>query len=110
MTATFPQRSNSYADVVNRKLPVNIVNDTIDSPLIELTDYLIYINVNDTVEPRKFIKSVTDKYDEKTDISKVSITSTVDTTTAGVNQIKYEYTDSKGLTGHSFLIVIVREG
>lgn len=47
---------------------------------------------------------------KKTDISKVSITSTVDTTTAGVNQIKYEYTDSKGLTGHSFLIVIVREG
>lgn len=104
------EASNSYADVVNRKLPVNIVNDTIDSPLIEPTDYLIYINVNDTVEPRKFIKSVTDKYDEKTDISKVSITSTVDTTTAGVNQIKYEYTDSKGLTGHSFLIVIVREG
>lgn len=103
------EASNSYADVVNRKLPVNIVNDTVDSPHIELTDYLIYVNVGDKIEPKKYLKSVTDKYDKTSDINKVSIISTVDTRTAGVHQVKYEYTDSKGLTGHTFLIVIVRE-
>lgn len=104
------EASNSYADVITRKLPVNIVNDTADSPQIELTDYLIYVNVGDTVNPNKYIKSVTDKYDESTNLSKVNAVSTVDTRAPGVNQIKYEYTDSKGLTGHSFLIVIVKEG
>lgn len=104
------EASNSYADVVNRKLPVNIVNDTADSPHIELTDYLIYVNVGDTVQPQKYIKSVTDKYDSNIGSDKVKINSMVDTKTPGVHQVAYSYTDSRGLTGHSFLIVIVREG
>lgn len=104
------EASNSYADVVNRKLPVNIVNDTADSPHIELTDYLIYVNVGDTVQPQKYIKSVTDKYDSNIGSDKVEINSMVDTKTPGVHQVAYSYTDSRGLTGHSFLIVIVREG
>ncbi|HCT16100.1 MAG TPA: hypothetical protein DIW36_01580 [Ruminococcaceae bacterium] len=104
------EASNSYADVVNRKLPVNIVNDTVDSPQIALTDYLIYVNVGDTVQPQKYIKSVTDKYDSNIGSDKVEINSTVDTRTPGVHQVAYSYTDSRGLTGHSFLIVIVREG
>lgn len=103
------EASNSYADVVNRKLPVNIVNDPMDAPQIELTDYLIYVNVGDKIDPKKYLKSVSDKYDSSSDINNVSIISTVDTKTAGVQQVKYEYTDSKGLTGHTFLIVIVRE-
>ena len=73
------EASNSYADVVNRKLPVNIVNDTADSPHIELTDYLIYVNVGDTVQPQKYIKSVTDKYDSNVGSDKVEINSMVDT-------------------------------
>ena len=104
------EASNSYADVVNRKLPVNIVNDTADSPHIELTDYLIYVNVGDTIQPQKYIKSVTDKYDSNIGSDKVEINSMVDTKTPGVHQVAYSYTDSRGLTGHSFLIVIVREG
>lgn len=104
------EASNSYADVVSRKLPVNIVNDTVDSPVIELTDYLIYVNVAESINPGKYLESVTDKFDESASISNVKITSTVDTRTAGVGQVKYEYTDSKGLTGHTFLLVIVREG
>lgn len=104
------EASNSYADVVNRKLPVNIVNDTADSPHIELTDYLIYVNVGDTIQPQKYIKSVTDKYDLNIGSDKVEINSMVDTKTPGVHQVAYSYTDSRGLTGHSFLIVIVREG
>ena len=104
------EASNSYADVVNRKLPVNIVNDTVDSPQIALTDYLIYVNVGDTVQPQKYIKSVTDKYDSNIGSDKVEINSTVDTRAPGVHQVAYSYTDSRGLTGHSFLIVIVREG
>lgn len=104
------EASNSYADVVNRKLPVNIVNDTVDSPHIELTDYLIYVNVGDTIQPQKYIKSVTDKYDSNIGSDKVEINSTVDTRAPGVHQVAYSYTDSRGLTGHSFLIVIVREG
>ena len=104
------EASNSYADVVNRKLPVNIVNDTVDSPKIELSDYLIYVNIGDKFNPAQYLKAVSDKFDKKIDLKKVSITSTVDTKAAGVHQVRYEYTDSKGLTGHSFLIVIVREG
>lgn len=104
------EASNSYADVVNRKLPVNIVNDTADSPHIELTDYLIYVNVGDTIQPQKYIKSVADKYDSNIGSDKVEINSMVDTKTPGVHQVAYSYTDSRGLTGHSFLIVIVREG
>lgn len=104
------EASNSYADVVNRKLPVNIVNDTADSPHIELTDYLIYVNVGDTIQPQKYIKSVTDKYDSNIGSDKVEINSMVDTKTPGVHQVAYSYTDSRGLTSHSFLIVIVREG
>lgn len=103
------EASNSYADVVNRKLPVNIVNDPIDGPRIELSDYLIYVNIGDKINPKKYLKSVSDKYDSSTNTDKVSIISTVDTRSAGVHQVKYEYTDSKGLTGHTFLIVIVRE-
>ena len=103
------EASNSYADVVNRKLPVNIVNDPIDGPRIELSEYLIYVNVGDKINPKKYLKSVSDKYDPSTNTDKVSIISTVDTRSAGVHQVKYEYTDSKGLTGHTFLIVIVRE-
>ncbi len=104
------EASNSYADVVNRKLPVNIVNDTVDSPKIELSDYLIYVNIGDKFNPAQYLKAVSDKFDKKIDLKKVGITSTVDTKAAGVHQVRYEYTDSKGLTGHSFLIVIVREG
>lgn len=104
------EASNSYADVVNRKLPVNIVNDTVDSPKIELSDYLIYVNIGDKFNPAQYLKAVSDKFDKKIYLKKVGITSTVDTKAAGVHQVRYEYTDSKGLTGHSFLIVIVREG
>lgn len=104
------EASNSYADVISRKLPVNIVNDTADSPEIILKDYLIYINVGDTIDPASYIESVSDKYDDKTDIGKVEIASTVDSHTAGVHQVRYSYTNSKGQTGHTFLTVIVSEG
>ena len=38
------------------------------------------------------------------------ITSMVDTKSPGVHQVKYTYTDSRGLIGHTFLTVIVGEG
>ncbi len=104
------QAANGYADVITRQLPVNIVNDSSDSPQIELTDYLIYVKKGDKFNPEKYIKSVTDKYDEDADIKDVKAVSAVDTRSAGVHQVKYEYTNRKHLTGHTFLTVIVKEG
>ncbi len=104
------EASNNYGDVINRKLPVNIVNDTADSPQLTLSEYLIYVDVGASVDARKYLVSVEDKYDEKVSLNNVEITSMVDTRSPGVHQVKYTYTDSRGLIGHTFLTVIVGEG
>ena len=104
------EASNNYGDVINRQLPVNIVNDTADSPQLTLSDYLIYVDVGASVDARKYLVSVEDKYDEKVSLNNVEITSMVDTKSPGVHQVKYTYTDSRGLIGHTFLTVIVGEG
>ncbi len=104
------QVANSYADVITQQIPVNIVNDSKDSPKINLKSALVYLNVGDKFNPKSYLKSVTDKFDPKVDLNKVSISSTVDTKSAGLHQVEYTYKNSKGLIGHTFLTVIVREG
>lgn len=104
------QAANSYADVITQEVPVNIVSSEDDAPEIELKNALVYLKKGAKFDPKSYLKGVKDKFDTEIDLNKVEIVSSVDTKAPGMSQVKYSYTNSKGIIGQTFLTVVVKEG
>lgn len=112
------QVANSAGDVAD--LPVTVeyydyANEA-RSPQILLTEYLVYVNAGQTLNPASYLKGVKIRereYDWETADSvgltrdSVSIEDTVDYNTPGTYEIVYKVSDSDGDSGKVRLIVVV---
>lgn len=102
------QVSNSKGDVVYLDLPVYVEERNLRAPVIELSEYLIYVPKGKTPDFASYIASVTSAYSDLAD-SGVLISQDYQPDTAGVYSIHYYAWDVLGNEGHTVLTVVVEE-
>lgn len=99
--------TNNYGDDIYAKIPLNIGIYSADAPKIELKQYLAYTKVGKEFSPMDYVTSVVDKTGEEISLDEVKILSQVDLSKAGGGQVCFEVTDQYGVTGTTYLTIIV---
>ena len=101
--------TNLMGDTVYLPLTVQVVNKSVTLPTIELSEYLVYLDVGSPKRFRSYLKGVRDPMDSEGAFpSKVTINSkAVDTSTPGVYEVYYYYTGKSGEIGTAILTVVV---
>ena len=100
---------NSYGDSVKYRLPINLVRYNCDQELIQLKEYLIYVEKGEDVSPENYIKKVINRRGEAEAIENIKITREVDLTKSGTGQICYELLEGGEVVYATYLTVIVTE-
>lgn len=101
--------SNNYGDSIYAKIPLNIGVYSADAPRIELTQYLAYAKAGEEFSPLEYVKSVQDINGNAIPVTDVKLLTQADFSKAGGGQICFEVTDQRGVTGITYLTVIVEE-
>ena len=81
---------NSYGDVVQKTLPINIVSQNMDVERIQLETYLIYVEKDAEIYPEDYVKAIVNLNGEPDSEAELYITSEVNLKTAGTGQFRYE--------------------
>ncbi len=97
----------NYGDEIHVRLPMNIIDYSADAPEIKLSQYLVYTKKGESIDPLTYISSITDTNKSEMDIADVKVSSQVDFEKVGAGQILLEITNKKGVTGVTYLTVIV---
>jgi hypothetical protein len=97
---------NSMGDSARLSLPVVVGNTTRRTPVIELTEYITYVEENSRFDPESYVQSVTVNGSDG-EISRVEWSGEVDTSVSGEYQVTYTYTSSDGASGSVILIAVV---
>lgn len=100
---------NSYGDMMQYELPINLVPYNCDQELIQLKDYLVYVKTGENLSSKYFIEEVMSRTGEEISEDNVKITSEVDLTKAGTGQICYELLEEGEVVYATYLTVIVTE-
>ena len=100
------QVTNSMADTAWLRLPVLIQPTNPLRPVIELSDYLIYLEPGSDFDAAAYITSVTVSQ-TSVDASEVSISSNVNTAEEGTYRVMYTYS-ANGSTGTAIATVVVQ--
>lgn len=98
--------TNSKGDTSTITLPLIVEDRSISAPRIVLTDYLVYIEKGQAIDPQKYIEQVVDAEENVLNLE-VRAESAVDVNKEGVYMVHYFATDAEGSRGHSVLIVAV---
>lgn len=100
------QVTNSMGDTAWLQLPVLIQETNPLRPVIDLSNYLVYLEVGDSFDPAAYLSGLTvaGVAMETTD---VTVKSDVDTTQIGTYRVEYSYS-SDGFTGLAILTVAVQ--
>lgn len=101
--------TNNYGDSIYAKIPLNIGVYSADAPRIKLTQYLAYIKAGQAFSPLSYVEAVEDITGTAIPTEQVKVTVMVDPTTPGYGQVCYEVTDARGVTGITYLTVIVED-
>ena len=101
--------SNNYGDDIYARIPLNIGIYSADAPQIVLKQYLAYAKVGEKFTPREYIEFVEDRSGTRISADQVKVFSQVDLSKPGGGQICFEVTDKRGVTGVTYLTVIVEE-
>lgn len=101
--------SNSMGDTSTLSIPVHIVNPDTHTLHIALSQGLVYINQNETINPMDYVTSALDASNNQLDTNTITVDSQVDTTTPGVYEVHYSITNESGAIGETWLTVVVRE-
>ena len=80
-----------------------------DAPQILLKQYLAYAKVGEDFAPLAYVESVEDRAGTPIPVDQVKVISQVDLSKPGGGQICFEVTDQRGVTGITYLTVIVEE-
>lgn len=99
--------SNSKGDIVRLRVPMLVEEKSSDSPIIVLSENIIYIHEGAEPDYKSFILSATDAEGAQVDISKAVIKSEVKISEEGAYAVHCYVTDSKGRQGHTVLTVVV---
>lgn len=101
--------SNSYGDEIYAKIPVNIGVYAADGPKIQLKQNLAYAKVGEDFSPLSYVESITDRNGTAIPVDQVKVFSQVDLSKPGGGQYCLEVTDERGVTGITYLTVVVEE-
>lgn len=102
------QVTNSMGHTVRVTLPVVVTSGNASRPVVNLTEYLVYLNTGDHFTAGQYLQSATTAGGRDA-AGDVVITGTVDTSTPGTYLVYYRCSDSLG-TGTAVLTVVVEEG
>lgn len=100
------QVTNSMGDTAWLELPVLVQETNPLRPVIELSEYLIYLEVGSEFDPADHLDRLTVAQTAE-DVSKVSVSSNVDTAEEGTYRVMYTYS-ANGSTGTAILTVVVQ--
>ncbi len=98
--------TNKKGDVSTITLPLIIEDRSLSAPVIELKEYLIYVEPGKNIDFEKYIERAED-VDGKNLTNEVRFESDINLKKEGVYTVHYYVTDSEGLRGHSILSVVV---
>ena len=100
------QVTNSVGDTAWLQLPVLIQDTNPLRPVIDLSSYLIYQEIGSSFDAASYLSGLT-VAGVTHDTSGVSVSSNVDTSTAGTYRVMYTYS-ADGVTGTAILTVVVQ--
>ena len=104
------QVTNSLGDTVKLKAVVVIKQDNNLSPVIKLSQNIVYTKVGESFNPKKCIQSVEDNRGKAISKNNVRVTSSsVKTKKAGCYLVEYSVKDLSGNEGTAYLTVMVEE-
>lgn len=100
------QAGNSKGDVIYLDLPIYVEEQNLRAPVIELTEYLIYVSKGETPDFAAYIASVTSNYSSLEE-GGILISENFQAEIPGVYSIHYYALDTLGNEGHTVLTVVV---
>lgn len=98
--------TNSKGDMISIELPLVVEERSSNAPVIELSDYLIYVKRGEGINYLDYFLSATDSY-EKDVFDTLQVETDYDPSTPGVYSFHYFATDALSRRGHSILTVVV---
>ncbi|MBQ5608070.1 MAG: hypothetical protein IIU86_03495 [Oscillospiraceae bacterium] len=101
--------TNNYGDSIYAKVPLNIGVYSADAPQIRLKQYLVYTKAGADFSPLAYVETVVDGTGTSIPVEQIKTITQVDLSTPGYGQICFEVTDQRGVTGITYLTVIVEE-
>ena len=99
--------TNSKGDTSTLSIPVHVLPEGSVNCHIELSDYLVYLNVGDAFDPASYVSKVSDDLGNSLDASALNISSNVDTSKAGVYEVCFD-PSALNVSGPMYMTVVVR--
>lgn len=100
------QVTNSMGDTAWLQLPVLVQETNPLRPVIDLSSYLVYLEAGSSFDPMDYVSGLT-VANSSEDVSKVSVSSNVDTSVKDTYRVMYTYS-ADGITGTAILTVVVQ--
>lgn len=98
--------TNKNGDSAEISLPLVVEDRSLESPVIELKDYLVYAKAGSQLDLAGYLESATDS--SKNDVrGTVRIETNLDLNKEGTYIVHYYATDAIGIQGHSIMTVVV---
>lgn len=101
--------TNSRGDTVELEIPVTVEPKPAQAPVITLSDYIIYTDLNKSIDLKRYIKSVTDRNGETPD-DEPTVRTNADFSKPGVYTADFYVEDSDKTEGHTSMIIVVGYG
>lgn len=98
--------SNKNGDSSEINLPLVVEDRSLNAPVIELKDYLIYVKPGSQLDLASYVVSATDSRENDVKRS-VRTESNLDLSKEGTYIVHYYATDADGVQGHSIMTVVV---
>lgn len=102
------QATNSMGDIVYLDLPLHIEETSVAAPVVELKEYLMYVEKGEKPDFKNNISAVSTRGGQAIPYES-SISTDFDSNTPGVYSVHYYVTNELGYQGHSILTVVVEE-
>lgn len=100
------QATNNLGDIIYLDIPIYVEQTNAHAPVIELSEYLIYLDIGERLALEECITSVSSN-SVRLESYNTLISSNVDYDTPGTYTVHYHVEDASGYTGHTVLTVIV---
>lgn len=102
------QATNSKGDIIYLDLPLHIEDTSVLAPVIELSEYLIYVKKGEKPDFNRYVTAVTTLSGQTVDYEMV-VSTDFDSNKPGVYSVHYYATNPLGYQSHSVLTVVVEE-
>lgn len=102
------QATNSKGDIIYIDMPLHIEDTSVLAPVIELSDYLIYVKKGQNTDFNKYVKSVTTLNGQPIEYEMI-VSTNFNSNIPGTYSVHYYATNQAGYQSHNVLTVVVEE-